>query len=117
MTPELFSFKRQDDCRFSLEGTTLRVEVEGQGRTAYSIREGRMSRTAVNDALELTVQPGDALLLGPDSIERYICGEEILADYCKSLTAQEWADYLELRLMSRSRTLRDNKLITCLIKG
>ena len=61
------------------------------------------------------IVPGDAFLLCSDGVWTYLPDEEILVDYLKARTAQQWGELLLLRVMERIRQDSDNlTLITVL---
>lgn len=65
---------------------------------------------------ETKVQPTDAFLICSDGFWEYIYNEEILVDYLKSNTPKEWAEYLLLRHIARTRPNNDNfSLITIFV--
>lgn len=64
----------------------------------------------------VVLSAGDAFLLCSDGIWEYLHDLEVLVDYLKSRTAQDWGDYLLKRVMDRVDGNNDNlSLITLII--
>lgn len=63
------------------------------------------------------LEPGDGFLLCSDGIWKYLYDEEVLIDLLKAGTAQEWAELLLLRVISRIQPETDNlTLMTILLQ-
>ncbi len=54
------------------------------------------------------IKKGDAFLLCSDGFWEYIYDEEILIDFLKSETPKQWADYMLLRHIKRTKPNHDN---------
>lgn len=66
--------------------------------------------------LDSPPQPGDGFLLCSDGTWEYLYDGEILADFCKSAFAEDWARRLLLRVMGRVQPGNDNlSLITIMV--
>ena len=64
------------------------------------------------------IEPGDGFFLCSDGMWEYLLDEEILIDFLKAETAQDWAEQLLLRAMDRIRPKNDNlSLITVMVHG
>ena len=50
---------------------------------------------------DVPLEPGDAFFLCSDGAWEYLLDEEILIDFLKSETAQDWAELMMLRIMER----------------
>jgi len=65
---------------------------------------------------EVPLEAGDGFLLCSDGVWEYVRDEEVLVDFLKAGTAQEWAELLLLRLIDRVGPGNDNlSLITVLL--
>lgn len=67
--------------------------------------------------MDVTLVPGDAFMLCTDGMWEYILDEEVLIDYLKSDSAEQWAEYLLLRLMDRVMEDHDNLTLLTLMIG
>lgn len=66
---------------------------------------------------DVEVCSGDAFLLCTDGAWEYLLDEEILIDFLKSETSQQWSELLMLRVMERINGENDNiSLLTVIIK-
>lgn len=66
---------------------------------------------------DVEVCPGDAFLLCTDGAWEYLLDEEVLIDFLKSETSQQWSELLMLRIMERLNGGNDNlSLLTVIIK-
>ena len=64
------------------------------------------------------IEPGDGFFLCSDGMWEYLLDEEILIDFLKAETAQDWAEQLLLRAMDRIRPKNDNlSLIAVMVRG
>lgn len=62
------------------------------------------------------IAEGDGFLLCSDGLWEYVYDEEILIDFLKSETAQEWAEHLLLRAIDRIQKENDNlSLVTVMV--
>lgn len=64
-----------------------------------------------------TVLPGDAFLLCSDGFWEYLFDEEILVDYLKADSPQQWAELMLLRLLPRMRPGSDNLTLLTVFVG
>lgn len=63
------------------------------------------------------LRPQDGFLLCSDGLWEYLHDEEILTDYLKAETAQDWAELLLLRVIARIQPHSDNlSLLTVMVK-
>jgi serine/threonine protein phosphatase PrpC len=69
---------------------------------------GNPIKCAPEIAKPMTVKPGDAFLLCTDGFWEYVYDEEMLIDLLKSDTPREWADYMLLRHIQRTKPFNDN---------
>ena len=66
---------------------------------------------------DVEVCSGDAFLLCTDGAWEYLLDEEILIDFLKSETSQQWSELLMLRVMERINGENDNlSLLTVIVK-
>lgn len=88
---------------------------EDQSRLFRSL--GNSSRWEPNTYSCDELTSGDAFLLCSDGLWEYVLDEEVLVDYLKSETAQEWGRRLLLRAIDRINSGNDNlSLITLMLK-
>ncbi len=64
-----------------------------------------------------TIAPGDAFMLCSDGMWEYITDDEILIDYLKSETAEEWGVQMLRRIMERITPGNDNLTVLTLMIG
>lgn len=63
------------------------------------------------------LKPQDGFLLCSDGLWEYLYDEEILTDYLKAETAQDWAELLLLRVIARIQPHSDNlSILTVMVK-
>lgn len=61
------------------------------------------------------LEPGDAFMLCSDGVWEYLSDEEVLIDFLKAETAEQWAECLLLRMMDRIEGGNDNLTILTLM--
>lgn len=87
---------------------------EDQSRLLRSIGSGERSEPDIH-ICDAALEPGDAFLLCSDGIWEYLKEEEIAIDLLKAENAQEWGEFLLLRMMPRIGEGNDNLTLLTLM--
>lgn len=66
------------------------------------------NETCQPEAQQAELKPGDALLLCSDGFWEYVYDQEMVIDWLKSATPQQWVTYMLLRLIARIPAHNDN---------
>ena len=61
----------------------------------------------------INLQPGDAFLLCSDGFWEYVLEEEMEVDLSKAGSAEDWADFMLVRLLNRVHGDYDNYTVVC----
>lgn len=76
----------------------LGQEINGEVSTVYNT---------------INLQPGDAFLLCSDGFWEYVLEEEMEVDLSKAGSAEDWADFMLVRLLNRVHGDYDNYTVVC----
>lgn len=100
-------------------GEITREEIatdEDQSRLLRSLGSTERNKLDIYTA-DIPLEIGDAFLLCSDGAWEYIFDEEILIDFLKSETAEQWTELMLFRIMERVSGENDNlSLLTVILK-
>lgn len=98
-------------------GEITRAQIatdEDQSSLIRSLGNKERHQPALGGAM---LMPGDGFLLCSDGLWEYLQDGEILIDYLKSDSAEEWAEHLLLRVVARQKPGTDNlSLVTVIVQ-
>ena len=102
-----------------MAGEISRDEIAGDEDQSSLLRAiGNDSRYLPNlTGIDEPLRSGDAFMLCSDGVWEYIRDNEVLIDYHKAFTAEQWAKLLLLRAMDRIKPGNDNmSIITVIVR-